>query len=120
MKHQNLLSSFFNAFQGIVFAVRKERNMRIHISVALLAIAASLYFKVEIWELMFVFTAIFLVLVTEMINTALERVVDLSTRKYHHLAHTAKNVAAGAVLFATIFAIGVAGLVFWDRLSALF
>ncbi len=118
MKHKNLLSSFFAAFQGIVFAVRRERNMRIHLIVALLVIAASLYFQVEKWELMFVFVAVFLVLVTEMINTALERVVDLSTQRYHHLAHTAKNVAAGAVLFAALFAIFVAGVVFGDRLRA--
>lgn len=120
MKHKNLLSSFSFAFQGIVYAVRQERNMRIHLTVALLVIVASLYFQIDKWEWMFVFAAVFLVLIMEMINTALERVVDLSTGKYHHLAHTAKNVAAGAVLFAAFFAITVAGLVFWDRLRALF
>ncbi len=119
MKHRNLLSSFSFAFQGIVYAVRRERNMRIHLTVALLVIVASFYFQVEKWELMFVLAAVFLVIITEMINTALERVVDLSTQKYHHLAHTAKNVAAGAVLFAALFAIVVAVLIFGERLLSL-
>lgn len=119
MKNHNLLSSLIAAFQGIIFAVRRERNMRIHLGVALLVIAASLYFQVERWELLFVLTAVFLVLITEMVNTALERVVDLSTRKYNHLAHTAKNVAAGAVLFAALFAIVVAALILGDRLRTL-
>ena len=120
MKHYNLLNSFVAAFQGIVYAVHRERNMRIHLLAAFLVIAASLYFQVEKWEWMFILAAVFLVLITEMINTALERVVDLSTRKYHDLAYTAKNVAAGAVLFAALFAIAVAALVFVDRLRVLF
>lgn len=119
MKNQNLLNSLITSFQGIIFAVRSERNMRLHLAAAFVVIVVSLVLKVEKWELMFVLAAVFLVLITEMINTALERVVDLSTQKYNHLAHAAKNVAAGAVLFAAIFAIAVAGLVFGDRLRFL-
>lgn len=119
MKNRNLLKSFIAAFQGVVFALKHEKNMRIHMAAALLVIAVSLYLQVERWELLFVLTAIFFVLVTEMINTALEKVVDLSTRKYNSLAYVAKNVAAGAVLFSALFAILVAWLVFGDRLRAL-
>lgn len=119
MKRQNLLESFLAAFQGIAYAVRQERNMRIHLAAGLLAIALSLYFQVEKWEFMFVLAAVFLVLITEMINTSLEKVVDLSTRTYNNLARTVKNVAAGAVFCAAVFALFVAWLVFWDRFLSL-
>ena len=119
MKNKKLLNSFIAAFQGIIFAVRCERNMRLHLATAFVVIVVSMVLQVEKWELMFVLSAVFLVLVTEMINTALERVVDLSTQKYNHLAHAAKSVAAGAVRFAAVFAIAVAGLVFGDRFRAL-
>jgi len=110
MRHHKLITSFIAAFQGIAFAVCRERNMRFHLVAAVLVLAASFYFRVERWELLFVLTAVFLVLITEMINTALEKAVDLSTRKYNDLAHAAKNVAAGAVLFAALFALAVAWL----------
>ncbi len=90
--------------------------MHIHLVAAGAALAASLYFKVPKTELLLIITAIFLVFITEMINTAVEAVVDLKTEQYHPLARVAKNVAAGAVLCAALFSIVVACLVFADRL----
>ena len=119
MKRRSLLKSFIAAFAGIAFAFRRERNMRFHLFAAVLAILASAWLRVERWEFLLVLTAVFLVLITEMINTALERAVDLSTRKYNELAHSAKNVAAGAVLFAALFALLVGWLVFAGRIMAL-
>ncbi len=119
MGHHKLINSFIAALQGITFAVRRERNMRFHLLAAVLVVGAAAYFRLEKLELLFVFMAVFLVLITEMVNTALEKAVDLSTRKYNELAHAAKNVAAGAVLFAALFALVVAWIVFAEKFAAL-
>lgn len=119
MKKKKLLQSFINAYSGIVYAFRNERNFCFHLIGATAALAASFYFKVERVELLFIISAIFLVFITEMVNTAIEAVVDLKTKKIHPLARIAKNVAAGAVLCAALFALLVAYFVFADRLKDL-
>ncbi len=116
MKHTTFIGSFKDALKGLFFVIRHERNMGFHLIAAALALAASLYYKIDRLELLFVFSAIFLVFLTEMFNTALEKLVDLHTREYHPLARIAKRVAAGAVLCAAFFAIVVAYLVFADKM----
>ena len=116
MKNKKLLQSFLNAFSGLVYAFRSERNLPLHLAGAAVALAASFYFKVERFELLFVILAIFLVFITEMLNTAVETAVDLKTTEIHPLARIAKNIAAGAVLFAALFALVVAYIVFAERL----
>ena len=102
MKRKKIIYSFIDAFSGIIEAFHRERNMGLHVLGALVALAASYYFRVEKLEFLFVITAIFFVFITELINTAVEAAVDLNTEDFHPLAH-AKNVAAGAVLFAAVF-----------------
>lgn len=120
MKRKKLLNSFLDAFSGLAYAFKTERNMNLHILGAAAALAASFYFRVTSFELLFVLTAIFGIFITEMINTSLEAVVDLKTEEYHPLARIAKNVAAGAVLCAALFALIVAYLVFAERVCGLF
>jgi len=120
MNRKNFMRSMRDAVQGLLYALRHERNMRVHFIVAALAIAASLYLKIEKTEWLFVLTAVFMVIVAELFNTALERVVDLYTGDYHPLARIVKIVSAGAVLVAAIFAVLVAVLVFGDRVRLLF
>lgn len=74
----------------------------------------SFIINLAAWEILFIFSAIFLVLVMEMFNTAIEATVDLFTEEYHPLAATAKNVAAGAVLIASVYAI-IVGIVIFSR-----
>ena len=119
MKHKRFLCSLKSALQGIFSALRREKNMRLHLIGAAAALAASLYFKIERYELLFVLTAIALVLITEMLNTAIEAAVDLKTMEYRPLARLAKNVAAGAVLCAALFALIVGCVVFGSRLKNL-
>ncbi|NMB40973.1 MAG: diacylglycerol kinase family protein [Firmicutes bacterium] len=120
MKNKKLIQGFKDAFHGIISALRSERNLRIHLVGAATAIAASFYFKVESHEILFVITAIFLVFIAEMFNTAVEAVVDLKTKEFHPLARIAKNVAAGAVLCAALYALVVAYFVFAQRLKILY
>jgi len=117
MKNKKLINSILNAFSGIAYAFRSERNLPLHLVSAAAALAASFYFQVGRTELLFVITAIFLVFITEMVNTAVEAAVDLKTKRFHPMARIAKNVAAGAVLCAALFALLVAYVVFADRLK---
>jgi diacylglycerol kinase (ATP) len=112
----NLLSSFNWAFEGIVHALRSERNMQIHFAIAAAVLVAALFFALTRLEVVALLVAISFVLITEMINTALENVIDLITTEHDPRVKVAKDVAAGAVLVSAVNAIAVAYLVFYDNL----
>jgi diacylglycerol kinase (ATP) len=112
-----MLQSFNHAFQGLVHAVRHERNMRIHVVAAVVALVASVFLNVTRLELVAVMVAISFVLIAEMINSAIEAVVDIVTDKFDPRAKAAKDIAAGAVLLAAVNAVVVAYLVFDDNLA---
>jgi len=112
-----LLQSFNHAFQGLVHVVRHQRNMQIHIGVALVVLLVSIFLNVTRLELVAVFATIAFVLMAELINTAVEAVVDIMTDRFDPRAKIAKDVAAGAVLVAAINSLVVAYLVLADRLA---
>ncbi|WZL74637.1 diacylglycerol kinase [Clostridiaceae bacterium 35-E11] len=118
MKVRKLIDSFNYAIDGIIHTLKTQRNMRIHFCMATITLIFSLFFKLSKLEILILFVTIALVIVTEMINTAIEATIDLITEEYHDLAKIAKNVAAGAVLIAAINAVVVGYLVFFDQLSA--
>ncbi|HZK25257.1 MAG TPA: diacylglycerol kinase family protein [Oscillospiraceae bacterium] len=111
-KHKSFKESIYCALCGLADAWRSERNMRFHTAAAVAAVAVGGWFRLTPMEWLFLFSAVFLVMTMEMLNTSLERVVDLFTREYHPLARLAKNAAAGAALLAAIYAIIVGFLVF--------
>jgi diacylglycerol kinase (ATP) len=112
-----LLRSFNHAFQGLVHVVRYQRNMRIHIAVAFFVLLASLFFDLSRLELVMVIITISMVFMAELLNSAVEAVVDIITDQFDPRARIAKDVAAGAVLVAAINALVVAYLVFADKFS---
>src|SRR5690554_6883440 len=83
MRNRDLLESVNRAANGIIFCLRTQRNFRIHILAAVLVLFFSLWFHITKEEFLLVLTAIFLVLVTEIINTAVEVTIDLITQEYH-------------------------------------
>lgn len=117
MKGRSIISSFNYAVSGIISAIKTEKNMKIHYSIALLAIFLSLFFNFTRVEFLLLLFAISLVFVAEMLNTALEKVVDLITQDYHPLARLTKDIAAGAVLIAALNSLVVGYLLFFDRLN---
>jgi len=94
--------------------------MKIHGAVMLLILAAAFFFKVTPLEWAVVLLAIGLVIALELINTAVEALVDLYTQEYRHLAAVAKDVAAGAVLFCSVIALIIGLIIFLPRIIALF
>jgi diacylglycerol kinase (ATP) len=115
MRSRSLIWSFEYAIRGIVYAIRTQRNMRLHMFAALLVFVAALVFGIHGLELIALIFAIGLVIVSELINTAVEATVDLATESVDPLAAIAKDVAAGAVLIASVTAVGVAYVVFFQH-----
>jgi diacylglycerol kinase (ATP) len=109
--------SFTWAFEGIVFVLRTQRNMQLHVAAASIALVMGLTLNVSRTELLAIVVAVSLVLVAEMFNTALEAAIDAVITEYHPLVKIAKDVAAGAVLVAAVNAVAVAYLVFYDELA---
>ena len=112
-----LLKSFNYAFQGLVEAVRHQRNMRIHLVLGLLVLIATIFLNVSRLQLVAVIVSVAFVFITEMINSAIEAVVDMITDEFDPRAKAAKDLVAGAVLIAAINALVVAYLVLADRLT---
>ena len=117
MKIKKTLESFNNAITGIVDTVRTERNMKIHLIAALGVLIASFFFDITKYEFLILVVTITMVITAELINTAIEATIDMTTNYYHPLAKIAKNAAAGGVLIAAINALLVGYIIFWDKLS---
>ncbi|MGD0713645.1 MAG: diacylglycerol kinase [Gaiellaceae bacterium] len=107
-----LLESFNYAFEGIIHVLRTQRNLRIHFAIAIVVIAAAAALSVQRIELIALLIAIAFVLVSEMINSAIEGAIDVSTTSFDPNAKLAKDIAAGAVLISSVTAVAVGYLVF--------
>ncbi len=118
MKSRSIIWSFNYAIEGVVYALRTQRNMRVHLTIAVLAAVGSLLLGVSRIELVAVVFAISLVFVTELFNTAVEAAVDVSVERYDPLAKIAKDVAASAVLVAAINALVVGYLILFEPVKA--
>lgn len=114
-----VIKSFIYALEGLKYTIVTQRNMRIHYLVALGVLLVSLYLPMSKLEVLILFVTIILVLFAELINTAVEAVVDLITEDYHPLAKIAKDVAAGAVLLTAGLAVIVGISVFYPYLERL-
>ena len=116
----NLLTSFRYAWAGIVYAVKTQRNFRIHLVIGVVALFLGVLLHIKALEAAVVAVTISAVLVMELMNTALESVVDLTVgQTYHELAKIAKDCAAGAVLISAISALLVAGFIYLPPLLTL-
>lgn len=117
--HENRVWAAFDyAFQGILYATRTQRNMRIHLLAGAFALFASLFLRLERAYVAIVVLCIALVIALELVNTAIESVVDLMTVAHHPLAKIAKDAAAGAVLIVSMAAVIVGYLVFYEGVTA--
>jgi diacylglycerol kinase (ATP) len=112
-----VLQSLNWAFEGVIHVLRTERNMRIHFAVATIVLILAFSYGVTKLELMALLVAISFVLIAEMVNTAIEATIDLSTTSFDPLAKMAKDIVAGAVLIAAVNAVVIGYLVFADRLT---
>jgi diacylglycerol kinase (ATP) len=112
-----VLRSFNYAFEGVIHVLRTQRNMRIHFAIAAAVLVLAFVYDVTRLELIALMISIAFVLIAEMVNTAVEATIDLSTPSFDPLAKIAKDIAAGAVLIAAANAVAVGYLVLADRLT---
>lgn len=116
MKNKNLLHSFKYAFTGIHSSVKKERNIKIHISIMLLVIFMGLLLKINYHEWLTCLVLFALVLSSELINTAIEITLNLITTEINpHVKH-AKDISAGAVLINAIFSAIIGLIIFIPKI----
>lgn len=117
-RQHSLLVSFNYAIEGVIHVLRRERNMRVHFALATVVLVLAFAYDVTKVELMVLLVSIAFVLFAEMVNTAVEEMIDVSTQRYDPRAKIAKDVAAGAVLVAAVVAATIGYLVFVDRIRA--
>jgi diacylglycerol kinase (ATP) len=108
----SLLESFNFAFEGIIHVLRTQRNMRIHFAIAAAVLILALAVGVSRLELIALMISIAFVLIAEILNSAIEGAIDVATTSFDPMAKLAKDMAAGAVLIATVNAIAIGYLVF--------
>lgn len=124
MKKSRFTHSFLFALKGVRHVFSSEANMRIHLIFTLLVVLCGFIFKISITEWMFCLLSFGLVISMEMINTAIEKYIDLLTPEYHAVAGKVKDIAAGAVLISAFFAAIVGLIIFvpkgWAFVQQLF
>lgn len=115
----DLLHSFAHAFDGILYALKAERNLVIHFAMAALVttLAFTLRCTAQEWYILIILFG--LVITSELINTAIETVINLVSPEFHPLAKRAKDTAAGAVLVMAVAAAAIGFLIFAPKLWAL-
>jgi diacylglycerol kinase (ATP) len=114
----SFFSSFRYAWMGVSYAFQTQRNFRIHAFMGSLAVGLGLWLRLSRVEMTVIMLTITIVLSMELLNTALESVVDLTVKQtYHELAKIAKDCAAGAVLVSALSALGVAACLILPKLA---
>lgn len=113
------INSFRFAFRGIYFFFKNEIHAQIHLLAVFVTSIAAYLFHVSTIELCLLLLCFALVLAAEMINSAIENLVDLISPDIHPLAGKAKDLAAGAVLIAAIFAVFIAAIIFLPKILLL-
>lgn len=108
--------SFAHAWNGIRIMVKEESNVRIHLLLGMVATALGFLLNIEPYEWLSLLLTIGLVLVTEAVNTALERLADHVTPETHPQIKTVKDIAAGAVLIGAIIAVCVGLIIFGEKI----
>lgn len=115
-KNPNFLTALKNAINGIKYNVKTSRNFKIQLVFAFLVTVLCIFLKLSITEVSIIVLTISIVLITEMINTAIETTIDMYTTEYNGKAKIAKDVAAGAVTISAIASIIVGILIFLPKI----
>jgi diacylglycerol kinase (ATP) len=110
------LSSFKYALRGLKEVIKSERNAKIHLFSAVVALIVSLMLRISLLEFLFVFISIILVIFAEIINTAIEKTLDLISQENNHSIQLTKDMMAAGVLLTAISSVVVAVIVFVPKI----
>ena len=115
-KNPTFLNAFKNALRGCALAVKNERNIKIQLVAAVLVTIMGFLFRISSVEWAILVLTIFFVIVTECLNTAVEKTVDMITDKYDECVKNVKDIAAGAVLFSAMASVIVGIIIFLPKI----
>ena len=119
-RDKRLVDSFNFAIEGLISALKDEKHMKVHILSAIIIVILAILINASKVEILIISLSVSFVIITELVNTAVEAIIDLVSPERHPLAKLAKDVAAGAVLVAAINALCVGYLLFYDKLLDIF
>ena len=117
---KSLSRSFGYSLEGFLHALRQNRNLRIHLIVAMVVVILSIFFRINKYEMSILGVVVLLVISSEMINTAIEEMVNLITQEHRKEARIAKDVAAGMVLVAAVGSVIIGSIIFTPYILKLF
>lgn len=115
-KNQNFISALKNAFNGIIYTFKTQRNLKIQLVISIIAIFAGIIFKISILEWTIVTVIIFMVFFSELLNTVVETIVDMITTEYNENAKIAKDISAGAVTLVSFASVVIGILIFLPKI----
>ena len=115
-KNKNFFEALKNSSNGLIYAIKEQRNLKIQLFIAIIVLIFSIVLKISKMEMIVVCLSIFFVIFAEVTNTAIEKTVDLVTEEYNEKAKIAKDVSAGAVLLMSICSVIVGALIFGTKI----
>ena len=115
MKSKNILDSFKYALSGIWYAIKNTRNLRVDLVIVILTIITGIVLEISLIEWLILMICMMFVISLEFVNTAIEEAVNLASPDIHPLAKVSKDVAAGAVLFASIMSAAIGIIIFLPK-----
>ncbi len=115
-----LYKSFIYALRGLIYAVRKERNLKIHLTATAVVVAAGFFFDIERWEWVAALICIGVIWAAEMLNTAVEHLSDFVHPDHHEKIGRVKDIAAGGVMLMALIAVAVAVIIFKPYIVGMF
>ena len=113
-KNKSIAESFRNAFNGILEAVKSERNLVIHLVCAIIVVAAGIILDIDLLRWICLTMVIGIVFVSELVNTAIEKLTDMVTPEYCEQARRVKDIGAAALLISALVAVTAGILIFWQ------
>lgn len=120
MAFSRFIQSFRDAFNGLKYAFYNERNFRIQMLAACAVMAAAIYFPLQQYERLLVTVMVFAVLMMELLNTAIEKLLDLLQPRLHHYAKVVKDIMAASVLLISFCALIIGIKIFLPHVIGLF
>ncbi|MCM8828469.1 MAG: diacylglycerol kinase [Candidatus Omnitrophica bacterium] len=111
-KNQDIVESFTNSFRGLFYSLKNERNLRIHFGIGCVVILCGIFFKLPFVDFLVLVLVVSMVIVAEILNTAIEMFSDMFFNQYHIQIRKIKDVAASAVLVSTITSVIIGYLLF--------
>lgn len=117
MRQRSIVESFNSAIEGFLYVIKTQKNMKFHFLTAVAILLVAIYLHIPLNHILALCAAISIVLIMEMVNTAMEHTIDMLMETYHPLARIIKDIMAGSVLISAVNAFVIGYLIFQSRMG---